>query len=88
MIDRRGVFDQPLKNDIRIYDDIQNITIKQGENYTTVCLLDYSYLKKHYQVVAIDLSKQKALDVDPKAIQQINFTEILWKKQKKLFWIF
>ena len=76
MIDRRGVFDQPLKNDIRIYDDIQNITIKQGENYTTVCLLDYSYLKKHYQVVAIDLSKQKALDVDPKAIQQINFTEI------------
>ena len=76
MIDRRGVFDQPLKNDIRIYDDIQNITIKQAENYTTVCLLDYSYFKKHYQVVAIDLSKQKALDVDPKAIQQINFTEI------------
>ena len=25
-------------------------------------------------MIAIDLSKQQALDVDPKAIQQINFT--------------
>ena len=28
-------------------------------------------------MIAIDLSKQQALDVDPKAIQQINFTENL-----------
>ena len=25
-------------------------------------------------MIAVDLSKQKVLDVDPKAIQQINFT--------------
>ena len=25
-------------------------------------------------MIAIDLSKQQALDIDPKAIQQINFT--------------
>ena len=39
-------------------------------------------------MIAIDLSKQQALDADPRAIQQINFTESfsLLKKQKKLFW--
>ena len=28
-------------------------------------------------MIAIDLSKQEALDADPKAVQQINFTENL-----------
>ena len=37
-------------------------------------LLGYSYFKKHYKMLAIGLSKQQALDADPKAIQQINFT--------------
>ena len=37
-------------------------------------LLDYSYFKDHYKMIAIDLSKQQALDADPRAIQQINFT--------------
>ena len=31
-------------------------------------------LKKKYWLIAADLSKQKALDVDPKAIQEIIFT--------------
>ena len=39
-----------------------------------VCLLDYPYFENHYKMIAIDLSKQQALDADPKAIQQINFT--------------
>ena len=39
-----------------------------------MCLLDYTYFKNDYKVIAIDLSKQQALDADPKAIQQINFT--------------
>ena len=46
----------------------------QGDDYTTGCLLDYPYFKKHYKLIAIDLSKQQTLDADPKAIQQINFT--------------
>ena len=37
-------------------------------------MLDYSYFKDHYEMIAIDLSKQQALDADPRGIQQINFT--------------
>ena len=32
-----------------------------------------SLFQKNYKLIAIDLSKQKKLDADPKAIQQINF---------------
>ena len=32
------------------------------------------YFNEHYEVIAIDLSKQQAVDADPKAIQQISFT--------------
>ena len=46
----------------------------KGDDYTTGCLLDYSYFKDHYKMVPIDLSKQQALDADPRAIEQINFT--------------
>ena len=46
----------------------------QGDDYTTGCLLDYSYFKDYYKMIAIDLSKQLVLDTDPRAIQQINFT--------------
>ena len=35
---------------------------------------DYNYFQKYYKIIAINLSKQQALDADPKAIQQINFT--------------
>ena len=37
-------------------------------------MLDYDYFRDYCEMIAIDLSKQQALDVDPKAIQQINFT--------------
>ena len=43
----------------------------------TGCLLDYSYFKEHYKLIAIDLSKWQAIDADLKSIQQINFTENL-----------
>ena len=45
--------------------------IGKGEDYTMVSLLDYNYFKKNYKLVAVDLSKQKELDADPRAIQQI-----------------
>ena len=44
-----------------------------SNDYITDCLLDYPYFKENYKIIAIDLSKQQALDVDPRAIQQINF---------------
>ena len=74
MIDGRNFFNQPVKDNLRIYDNIQKIATGQGDDYTTGCLLDYRYFKNYYRVIAIDLSKQQALDADLKAIQQINFT--------------
>ena len=54
--------------------NIMKLERLQQFDYTTVCLLDYPYFDKSYKLVAADLSKQKALDADPKAIQQIVFT--------------
>ena len=73
MIDGKNVFDQPVKNDKVTYENIRKIAIGQGDDYTTGCLLDYTYFKK-YKMIAIDLRKQQALDADLRAIQQVNFT--------------
>ena len=56
------------------YHSIQEIATGQGDYYTTGCLLDYNYFNNYQKMIAIDLSKQQALDANPKAIQQINFT--------------
>ena len=74
MIDGKNFFDQPINSDLKTYENIRKIATGQGDDYTTGCLLDYTYFKKYYKMIAIDLSKQQALDADPKAIQQINFT--------------
>ena len=42
-IDGQNIFDQPLKNNLRTYDNIRKIAIGQGDDYTTACLLDYNY---------------------------------------------
>ena len=65
----------------KTYENIRKIAIGQGDDYTTGCLLDYTYFKKYYKMIAIDLSKQQALDADPKAVQQINFTANLIEKE-------
>ena len=74
MIDGKFFFDQPVKNNQVAYENIRKIATGQGDDYTTGCLLGYIYFKNYYKMIAVDLSKQKALDADPKAIQQINFT--------------
>ena len=74
MVDGKNVFDLPVKSDMRTYDNIQKIETGQENDYTTGCLLDYLYFKDHYKMITINLSKQQALQADPKAIQQINFT--------------
>ena len=58
----------------KTYENIGEIAIGQGDDYTTGWLLDYPYFKDHYKMIAIDLIKQQDLDADPRAIQQINFT--------------
>ena len=74
MIDGRNFFDQPIDSMAKTYENMRKIATGQGNDYTTGCLLDYPYFKDHYKMIAIDLNKQQALDVDPRAIQQINFT--------------
>ena len=69
MIDGRNFFDQPINSMNKTYENIRRIAIGQGDDYTTGCLLDYSYFKENYKLIAIDLSKQQALDADPRAIQ-------------------
>ena len=74
MIDGNIFIDQPINNNIKTYENIRKIATGKGDDYTTGCLLDYSYFKDHYKMIAIDLSKQEALDADPNKIQRINFT--------------
>ena len=77
MINGRNVFDKPIKNDLKTYDNIRKIATGQGDDDTTGCLLDYPYFKKCCRLIAIDLHKQQKLDADPKAMQEINHTRNL-----------
>ena len=70
----QSFFDQPVKNNLITYDKIWKIATGLGVDYTTGCLLNYNYFNNYYKMIATDVSKQQALDADPKAIQQINFT--------------
>ena len=67
VIDERNFFDQPLKNNLMIYDNIQKIAIGRGDDCTTGCLLDYNYFNNYYKMIAIDLSEQQALDANLEA---------------------
>ena len=58
---------------IKQYDEIRKVSTGYGDDYTTECLLDYAYFKDNYKLIAVHLRKQKALDADPRAIQQIVF---------------
>ena len=47
MIDGRNFFDQPIKNNLRTYNNIQKIATGQGDDYTTGCLLDHACFKNY-----------------------------------------
>ena len=74
MVNGENFFDQPIKNNKVTYENFRKIAAGQRDDYTTSCLLDYQYVKDYYKMIAVDLIKQKVLDADPRAIQQINFT--------------
>ena len=73
-IDRKNFCGQPINDSIKQYDEIRKISTGQGDDYTTDCLLDFAYFEKNYRLIPVDLSKQKALVADSRAIQQIIFT--------------
>ena len=73
MISGINFCDQPINAFIKQYDEVRNVSTGHSDDYTTGCLLDYAYFKDTYRLIAVDLSKQKALDNDPRAIQKIAF---------------
>ena len=77
-IDGRNLYDQPINDSIKQYDEIRKISTGQSDDYTTGCLLDFAYFKKHYRLIAIDLSKQTKFK-DP---QQISFIGKLLNTQR------
>ena len=77
LIDGRNFYDQPINDIIKQYDEVRKVSTGYGDDYTTGCLLDYAYFKDNYRLIAVDLSKQKDLDVDPTAIQQIAFQGVV-----------
>ena len=48
MINGENFFDQPIKNNKATYENIRKIATGQGDNYTTGCLLEYTYFKDSY----------------------------------------
>ena len=72
-MDGRNFYDQPINYLIKQYGEVKKVSTGYGDDYKTGCLLDYAYSKDNYKLIAVDLSKQKALDADPRAIQQIVF---------------
>ena len=77
LIDGRNFYDHPIDGLIKQYDEVRKVSTEYGDDYTTGCLLDYAYFKDNYRLIAVDLSKQKALDADPRAIQQIVFQGVV-----------
>ena len=75
LIDGRTFYDQTINDQIKKYDEIRKIATGKGGNYITGCLLDYQYLKYHYQLIAVDLSKQKEIDADPKLFNKLSLME-------------
>ena len=79
--------EKTIKSYTKTYENIRKTTTGQEDDYTTGCLLDNNYFKKH-KMIAIDLTKQQALDDDPKAIQQINCTGNLDGNNNRLLYFF
>ena len=76
MIDGQNVFDQPVKNDLRTFDNIRKISIGQGDDYTTDRILDYNYFNEYYKMIVIDLSKQQHFVMIQKQYKKLILQEI------------
>ena len=54
MINGKNFFDQPVKNNKLMYENVRKIATCLGDDYTTDCLLDYIYFKNYYKMIAVD----------------------------------
>ena len=66
MIDGRNIYDQPINDLIKQYDEVRKVSTGQGDDYTTGRLLNYAYFKVNDRLIAVNVSKQKALEADPR----------------------
>ena len=82
IIDGRNFYDNPIEK----YRELKKVMIGKGEDNATGSLFDFNYFNKHYKLVAVDLSKQKELDADPRAIQQIELKYML-RTNSTIYWI-
>ena len=64
MIDGKNFFDQSVKYDKVTYENIRKNATGQEDDYKIGCLLHYIYFKNYCKMIAVDLSKQQALDTD------------------------
>ena len=72
-IDGRNFHDQNISNNFKKYKELRKVMTGMGEDYTTGSLLDHVYWKNNHKLICCNLSKQKLLDSNPKANQQIEF---------------
>ena len=82
----RNFYANPIEDDIEKYRELKKVMIEKGEDYTRGSLLDFNYFDKHYKLVALDLFKQKELDADPRAIQQVEFKYMLGT-DSTIYWV-
>ena len=75
IIHGKNFYNQAIDSKMKWYEEIRKLTTGQGKD--SGCLLDYEYIKNHYRLIAVDLSRQKGFDADPKAMQLIEFVEQL-----------
>ena len=79
IINGKSFYDQAIDSDIKLYEENKKLTTGLSEDYIIGCLLDYDFIKNHNGLTATDLKRQKELDVDTKAIQQIELVGQLKK---------
>ena len=70
IINGKNIYVQAIDSDIKRYEKIKNLTRGQGDDYVTICLFDYDYIRNQYRLKAVDLSRQKKLDTDPKQLNK------------------
>ena len=78
----KNFYGQAINSDIKRYEEIRKLARRQGEDCSPGCWLYYEYIKNHYRLIAAGLSRQKESNIDPKAIQQIEFDRQLIKTSR------
>ena len=75
MIDVKIFFWSTGKKNKVTYENNIKIATGRGDDYMTACLLDFIYFENYYKIIAVDLSKQQALNADPKEFNKL----VLWQ---------